>query len=163
MSQTSALRTATRPAPRPRPARRPAPALRVVPSAISRTGNAVFAGLCTLLLLAGLVTLLILNTSLAQGAFEASALQQRAGVLSDTQEQLTNAIDQQRSPRQLAARAQALGMVPGRSMAFIRLSDGAILGTATAASPSQALTNLGAVGAPATGASAPSTGATTGR
>ena len=144
MSQPTALRTTARPVrtarPTPREGKRPAAApLRVVPAAIQRTGNAVFAGFCVALMVSGLVALLMLNTSLAQGAFELTRLQATSGTLTDQQEQLTAFIDQQRSPRTLAAAAQRLGMVPAQSMAFIRLSDGAILGTATPASPLQRL------------------------
>ena len=152
MSQPSALRGAARaPAPvvpRPGPRRSTGPSLRVVPSAIGRSGNGLFAGMCAGVLLAGLVALLMLNTSLAQGAFELTDLQTRAGVLTDTSEQATAAIDDQRSPRTLAARAQQLGMVPAQSMAFLRLSDGTILGTAKPASASQQLTVVTTPAAP---------------
>ena len=42
----------------------------------------------------------------------------------------TQAIDAQRSPANLAARAAKLGMVPAGSAAFLRLSDGKVLGVA---------------------------------
>ncbi|MEO3938630.1 hypothetical protein V3N99_18015 [Dermatophilaceae bacterium Soc4.6] len=141
MSQQTALRTTARAAPRTaaRPGRRPAP-LRVVPGAIQRTGNAAFAGICVALMVAGLVTLLLLNTSLAQGAFDLSDLTKSSGTLTDTQQQLTASIDEQRSPRSLAAAAQQLGLVPAQSMAFLRLSDGKIIGSAEPASPAARLT-----------------------
>lgn len=140
MSQPTALRASARTAIRPvaRPVRRPAP-LRVVPGAIQRTGNAAFAGICLALMVTGLVGLLMLNTSLAQGAFALSDLRASVGTLTDTQQQLTAAIDDQRSPRSLAAAAQGLGLVPAQSMAFIRLSDGHIIGTAQPASPTARL------------------------
>ncbi len=155
MSQQTALRPSARTAaPRPvtRPVRRSAP-LRVVPGAIHRTGNATFAGFCLALMVVGLVSLLMLNTSLAQGAFDLSDLKKASGTLTDTQQQLTASIDGQRSPRSLAAAAQVLGLVPAQSMAFIRLSDGHIVGTAQPASPTA---RLNIVTAPTpTGATAP--------
>ncbi|MEO7062121.1 MAG: hypothetical protein ABI083_20580 [Lapillicoccus sp.] len=142
MSQPSVLRPARAASTAPRPVgRRAAMApLRVVPSAIGRSGNGLFAGVCAVVLLTGLVALLMLNTSLAQGAFELTSLQQKSGVLADTQEQVTASLDAQRSPRSLAAQAQQMGMVPAESMAFIRLSDGKIIGEAKPALDSQRLT-----------------------
>lgn len=152
MSQSSALRGAVRvpapAAPRALPRRSSKPPLRVVSSGIGRSGNGLFAGLCATLLLTGLVALLVLNTSLAQGSFELSDLQTRAGVLTDTAEQATAALDDQRSPRTLAGRAQQMGLVPAQSMAFIRLSDGTIIGTAKPAQVSQRLTVVGTPAAP---------------
>jgi hypothetical protein len=90
----------------------------------------MFAALCLLLLVGGLMALLMLNTSMAEGSFTLHKLQATSGELTDTEEALTAAIDAQRSPANLAARAARLGMVPADSAAFLRLSDGAVLGVA---------------------------------
>ncbi|HEU5000604.1 MAG TPA: hypothetical protein VFT68_16820 [Lapillicoccus sp.] len=119
--------------------RRSASPLRVVPAAIRRTGSGVFAVLCMTLLAAGLVALLMMNTALASGIYQLKSLQNQSGTLTDQQEQLTQVVDDLRSPRNLANRAQQLGMVPGKSMAFVRLSDGAIIGTAQPAKEDQRL------------------------
>lgn len=113
--------------------------LRVVPTAIQQGGNGLFAVLCMVLLGSGLVALLMLNTALAQGSFRLHDLQAQTGRLADTEASLTQAIDRQRAPGALAARASALGMVPATSMAFIRLRDGAIIGVADPAKADQAL------------------------
>ena len=115
------------------------PPLRVVPAAIRDTGNGPFALLCVVLLAAGLVALLMMNTALASGIYQLKNLQTQSGTLTDQQEQLTQAVDDLRSPRYLANRAQQLGMVPAKSMAFVRLSDGTILGVASPAEESQRL------------------------
>jgi hypothetical protein len=115
------------------------PPLRVVPAAIRDTGNGPFALICVVLLAAGLVALLMMNTALASGIYQLKNLQAQSGTLTDQQEQLTQAVDDLRSPRNLANRAQQLGMVPAKSMAFVRLSDGAILGVAEPAQESQRL------------------------
>lgn len=107
--------------------------LRVVPAAIGQPGNGVFAALCMTLLGAGLVALLMLNTAMAEGSFTLHRLQATSGELTDTQQALTQAIDAQRSPANLAARAAKLGMVPADSAAFLRLSDGKVLGVASPA------------------------------
>jgi hypothetical protein len=90
----------------------------------------MFAALCMLLLVGGLMALLMLNTSMAEGSFTLHRLQATSGELTDTEEALTAAIDAQRSPANLAARAAKLGMVPADSAAFLRLSDGVVLGVA---------------------------------
>ena len=113
--------------------------LRVVPAAIRRTGGGVFAVLCIVVLAAGLVALLMMNTTLASGIYQLKDLQGQSGTLTDQQEQLTQAVDDLRSPRNLAAKAQQLGMVPAKSMAFIRLSDGSVIGVAQPAKDDQRL------------------------
>ena len=125
--QTATARVASR-----APARRVAPPqpLRVVPAAVGHPGNGVFAALCMTLLCAGLVGLLMLNTAMAEGSFTLHNLQSTSGELADTQDALTQAIDAQRSPAHLATRATRLGMVPADSAAFLRLSDGKVLGVA---------------------------------
>jgi len=125
--QTATARVASR-----APARRATPPqpLRVVPAAVGHPGNGVFAAFCMALLCAGLVGLLMLNTAMAEGSFTLHNLQSTSGELADTQDALTQAIDAQRSPANLAARATRLGMVPADSAAFLRLSDGKVLGVA---------------------------------
>jgi hypothetical protein len=107
----------------------------VVPKAIERTGNAVFAGVCMGLLAAGLLVLLLLNTALAQGAFTLEQLTVTSGTLADEEHALRQSIDAQSNSAALAQRAAAMGMVPARSMAFLRLSDGAVIGVAEPAKP----------------------------
>lgn len=128
MSQmTATARVASR-APQRRTAA-PQP-LRVVPGRAGHPGSAMFAALCMLLLVGGLIGLLMLNTSMAEGSFTLHRLQATSGELTDTEEALTAAIDAQKAPANLAARAAKLGMVPADSAAFLRLSDGAVLGVA---------------------------------
>ena len=128
MSQmTATARVASR-APQRRTAA-PQP-LRVVPGKAGHPGSAMFAALCMLLLIGGLIGLLMLNTSMAEGSFTLHRLQATSGELTDTEEALTAAIDAQKAPANLAARAAKLGMVPADSAAFLRLSDGKVLGVA---------------------------------
>jgi hypothetical protein len=129
--QTATARVASR----PQPLRRQTPPqpLRVVPAAIGQPGNGVFAALCMALMVGGLVGLLMLNTAMAEGSFTLNRLQSTSGELTDAHEALTQAIDAQRSPANLASRASHLGMVPADSAAFLRLSDGKVLGVATPA------------------------------
>jgi hypothetical protein len=128
----------------------------------------MFAALCMLLLIGGLMALLMLNTSMAEGSFTLHRLQATSGELTDTEEALTAAIDAQKAPANLAARAAKLGMVPADSAAFLRLSDGAVLGVAEPAKKRPGFTVVTAPQAkPARGsngeaAAAPATGAAAG-
>ena len=91
------------------PAPSPCTSSRLAPG---HPGSGLFAALCMLLLVGGLVGLLMLNTSMAEGSFALHRLQATSGELTDTEEALTAAIDAQRAPANLAARAARLGMVP---------------------------------------------------
>jgi hypothetical protein len=142
--QTATARVALR-----APARRQAPQpLRVVPAAVGQPGNAVFAVVCMALLVGGLFALLMLNTAMAEGSFTLHRLQATSGELTDAGEALTAAIDAQRSPANLAARANRLGMVPADTAAFLRLSDGKVLGVASPATKERGFTVVTAPQAP---------------
>jgi TolA-binding protein len=135
--------------------------LRVVPAAIRRTGNGGFAVLCMALLAVGLVSLLMMNTALASGIYELKDIRAQSGTLTDQQEQLTQVVDDLRSPRNLADRAQQMGMVPAKSMAFVRLSDGTVIGEAQPAAAEQRLNVVTTAVPPPAPPPAPATSATT--
>lgn len=167
--------------PRPaRPARPPRPRLTVVAPTRTRAPKAPFVLLVGALLVAGLGGLLFLHTALAEDSFRLHDLKVRSGALADREQALEQEVAVAASPQQLAARAAALGMVRSESPAFIRTSDGRVLGvpmagrkppaakkphaghaakTATAAKPG------GRAGktSPATGPTSPSTASGTGR
>lgn len=109
------------------------PRLRVVTGAPPRRSGAAFGILCAALLAAGLIGLLLLNTSLAQGSFILHDLRASSDELSDTQDALNQSLAATKSPASLATRAAGMGLVPGQSSAFLRLSDGKVLGVATPA------------------------------
>ena len=114
-------------------ARPPRPSLRVVTAPKPDRARAAFVALCLVLLGGGLLALLLLNTAMAGGSFRLHALQATSDQLADSQQALSQDIAVQAAPQRLAARAKALGMVPSGSPAFLRLSDGRILGVAKAA------------------------------
>jgi hypothetical protein len=114
-------------------ARPPRPALRVVAAPAPDRARTAFVALCLLLLGGGLLTLLLVNTAMANGSFRLHDLQATSDQLTDRQEALRQDIAVQAAPARLAARARALGMVPSGSAAFLRLSDGRVLGVAKAA------------------------------
>ena len=84
MSQmTATARVASR-APQRRAAA-PQP-LRVVPARAGQPGSGMFAALCLLLLVGGLMALLMLNTSMAEESFTLHKAQATSGELTDTEE-----------------------------------------------------------------------------
>ena len=116
------------------PAARRRPILTEVPAAPAVVaGRGVFALVVLGMLVAGMGVLLVLNTSLAQGAFELGALTKTQGALAVQEQHLLQQVALEESPDALQVRASALGMVPVAAPVFLRLSDGAVLGTPTAA------------------------------
>jgi hypothetical protein len=89
-----------------------------------------FAALVLTVLALGLVGLLVLNTSLQQGAFRARDLESRAEALREHRQALELKVAELREPQRVARQAAAMGMVPNPAPAFLRLSDGKVLGNA---------------------------------
>ncbi|MEV8093575.1 cell division protein FtsL [Kitasatospora sp. NPDC085879] len=83
--------------------------------------------LIVVLLSAGLLGLLMLNTALNEGSFELSRLKKQTTDLTDEKQGLQAQIDQNAAPDALARRARELGMVPGGGPAFLQ-DDGKVLG-----------------------------------
>lgn len=127
MSQLASTARAARPGGR---RLTPPTPLRVVPGTAGSARGGLFAGFCLVALVGGFIVLLLLNTAIAKGSFVLHDLQDRSGELTDTVDTLNHAIDAQSAPAGLATRALALGMVPAQSPAFLRLSDGKVLGVA---------------------------------
>jgi hypothetical protein len=136
----------------------------VRPPATDR-GRALFVVACLTLLVGGLLSLLMINTALAQGSFTLHDLQETSGELTDQQQALQQDIDVQAAPARLAKRAKALGMVPSTNAAFLRLSDGKVLGVAQPApTPTPHTVKATASASPSATASPTSSGqATTGK
>lgn len=130
----AAARPLNRSAPRTTPrTARPRP-LRVVREQ-PQHGQPAFVAACLALLVAGLLGVLMLNTAMAKGSFVLGDLQDTSNELADAQEELTHAVTAQSAPAELAKRALDMGMVPSTSAAFLRLSDGKVLGVAEAPDP----------------------------
>jgi hypothetical protein len=121
-----------RPAPRtsPRRATTPTPRQLKVVAPPEAQGNGIFLALCVALLLGGFVGVLMLNTAMAKGSYTMRDLQRHSDTLTDQQDSLRQTIDAVSGPGPLAQRARALGMVPADTAAFLRLSDGKVLGVA---------------------------------
>ena len=114
--------------------------LTVVPRAPGRSAARVpFVVLVSLLLVGGVAGLLCFNTSMQQASFTSTAMEERSAALDAKEQSLVMELDALRDPQRVAVKAQEMGMVPATSPAFIRLSDGKVLGSATPAAADGAL------------------------
>jgi hypothetical protein len=114
--------------------------LSVVPrSAGRRAARVPFVTLVSLILLGGVAGLLFFNTSMQQASFSATDLQAKATALEAQKQSLTMQLDDLRDPQRVATAAKKLGMVPPAAPAFLRLSDGKVLGKPVRASSQDAV------------------------
>ena len=105
------------------------PELKIVsPLRAEKASRGVFALLVGGLLGAGLIVMLVINTSLASGAFVVSELQTQKSELTVEAQALAKEVDAMSSPANLEAKALALGMQPSLNPVFLNLGDGSILG-----------------------------------
>lgn len=109
--------------------KRAQPELKLVsPLRAEKASRGVFALLVGGLLGAGLIVMLLVNTSLASGAFVVSELQAQKSALTVEAQALSKEVDAMSSPANLEAKARALGMKPSKNPVFLNLGDGSILG-----------------------------------
>ncbi|RUR00821.1 hypothetical protein [Labedella endophytica] len=116
------------------PARRPpsAPPLRAVP-AKAKDVRAARPKLSYALWTVGgvgaiFIAQLLLSVALSHGAYEVSSLRSQITELGWQKESLGEQLETLSSPQYVASAAQGLGMVVNSTPAYLRLSDGAVLG-----------------------------------
>lgn len=109
--------------------------LRLVRPVRSRARKAPFVVVVLTVVSIGLVGLIIMSTVLQAQSFEASKLQREARTLTTAQQALNRDVERLHSPANVAKEALAIGMVPNANPAFLRLSDGKVLGKPEAAKP----------------------------
>jgi hypothetical protein len=126
---TRAATTTERHARRPAAPRKPPP--KVAPARRSATPRAPFVLLVVGLLGGALVSLLLLNTVLAQDAFSLSELQRGNQQLGERKQALQEDINRENSPSVLHSKARSLGMVDGQRPAFIDPRTGRITRSGT--------------------------------
>ncbi|MET0767314.1 MAG: hypothetical protein ABWY50_06705 [Aeromicrobium sp.] len=107
--------------------------LRLVRPVRSRARKAPFVVVVMTVLAIGLVGLIIMSTVLQAQSFEAAKLDRQAATLQTEQQSIAREVDRLQSPGNVASRAIAIGMVPNANPAFLRLSDGKVLGEPKAA------------------------------
>lgn len=88
----------------------------------SHDTNKFFAIFVTSLAGVGFIFLLVINTLLAQDAFELSSLKSEVKLVADQREAINRAIDLKSAPAALARQAYALNMRPSETPVFINLT-----------------------------------------
>ncbi|WP_235739164.1 hypothetical protein [Nocardioides alcanivorans] len=101
--------------------------LTVVPRR-DRPGNGVpFVVFVSLLLVAGVIGLLMLNTTMQQNSFRATALEKEAQALTAQREGLELDLAKLNDPQAVAERAQDLGMVEANVADYVDLAQGKVI------------------------------------
>ena len=97
--------------------------LKLVPDISSgkQANRKFFARFVTVVGVIGLMFLLLINTLLAQDAFELTSLKLEAKLISDEREAIARQIDKLSSPEALAKAATDLGMKPSENPTFLSL------------------------------------------
>src|SRR5437016_5017738 len=115
------------PPPRTRPAPRPTAPRPTGPRARSRAPRMPFILLLVGLLGGALVSLLVISTTLAQGSFRITSLQEQNAELARQSQTLTNQVAQAGNPAVIAKEAELLGMRPNPHLGFVDLKTGKIV------------------------------------
>jgi hypothetical protein len=109
------------------PAARPITGPAARPSTRPRHPRAPFILLLIGLLGGALVSLLVISTTLAQGSFRITSLQQQNSSLARQEQLLTQEVAQASSPAQIAQEAEMLGMRQDPNLRFINLKTGKVV------------------------------------
>ncbi|MDN4476182.1 hypothetical protein QQX09_09985 [Demequina sp. SYSU T00192] len=113
----------------PRPEAAPRRHLRAVAAPETARSLVPFAIACVGVVLAALAAVLLINTTMAEGAYERRDLKIQIRDLHVQQAALQETLDTNASPEELARRASVLGMAPASALGFVSLSDGIVLET----------------------------------
>lgn len=108
--------------------------LTVVPRTRPAAPRTPFVVVVATVLLAGVVGLLMFNTSMQQASFAAADLEERQARLRAEQQDLQMELDRLRDPQRVTQEAQELGMVPMLTPVFLDLSNGEVIGEPSPAS-----------------------------
>ena len=111
--------------------------LRVVPRNRVRAPKVPFVMLVSMILLAGVVGLLMFNTTMQQNSFTAEDLQLQAADLRSQEQELQADLDELRDPQRIGEEASRLGMVLPECPRFLYVGTDKV--TPTCGEPSQPL------------------------
>jgi uncharacterized membrane protein YdfJ with MMPL/SSD domain len=103
-------------------------ALRVAPPAPVAVPRTPFVVGVLVLVVAGVLGILVLNTKINENAFRLHDLQSSQARLDAQEQDLSQKLANQESPGNVAAAGRRQGLVPAGTPAFIRLPDGRVLG-----------------------------------
>ncbi|MEO6826240.1 MAG: hypothetical protein ABI255_11745 [Microbacteriaceae bacterium] len=90
------------------------------------------------------VAQLLLSIMVSQGAYQISTVESTSKDLQRSYQAVSEDLDRVASPQNLAANAEALGMVINSTPVYLRLSDGAVLGSPSAAAADAGTVTAGA-------------------
>jgi uncharacterized protein HemX len=119
------------------PARRPdttrtttksKPGLRVAPPAPVSVPRAPFVALVLIVVVAGVLGILVLNTKINENAFTLNHLQNQQSHLDQQEQQLDQHLADLESPNSLAAAAHRLGLISSGTPAYLPLPNGQSVG-----------------------------------
>lgn len=100
--------------------------LSVVPARVARRSRIVTVAMCALALVAALIGILFLNIQISSGQYRLTELTIQQRALSQENDALTQDIEANSAPQNLAARANDLGMVQANGLGTVDLSTGAV-------------------------------------
>lgn len=123
----------------PQEARRPR--LRLAPPMPVAAPRTPFVLLIVLVVVAGVLGILVLNTKITETGLELTKLNQKQAQLDLREQQVNQEIAEAESPGRLEAAAKRLGLVPAGAPAFIRLPDGKIIGVPQPATGKPSITS----------------------
>ncbi len=135
-----------------------APRLRVAPPAPIQAPRAPFIAVVLLLVVAGVVGILLINTRTNENSFKLSRLQDQQAALDNQQQNLDNQIAGYESTGNLDAAARRLGLVKADTPAYIRLPDGRVIGVPRPGQGPTAVTAQDPAAAPSGAAATPPDG-----
>lgn len=108
------------------------PSLRRITSPRATHSAIPFAVLVATILVAGMIGLMLLTTTVTNQAFEVRRAQNQAAALAYRVSDLESQVARANSPAEIAGRATELGMVPDPNGVFIDLATGRVVGEAKA-------------------------------
>lgn len=126
----------------PRPdVARPVRTLRAVSSSPGRRRRPkiFFAFVTVVTIFIIIVAQILLSISLQSGAYEIAGLQREVKSLGRTYQSATQDLGQMTSPQNVSQKAEALGMVGNTDPVYLRLSDSAVTGVASAAASGETI------------------------
>jgi hypothetical protein len=129
------------------------PRLRVAPPVPVAVPRAPFVALVLLVVVAGVLGILVLNTKINENAFKLARLRTERSTLEQQEQQLDQQLADLESPNSLAAAARRLGLVPSGTPAYLQLPNGQTVGVPQPATGVPSVTGQQAGNAPAQGTS----------
>jgi len=114
--------------------------LRVAPPVPVTVPRAPFVALVLIVVVAGVLGILVLNTKINENAFKLAQLRSQRSDLDQQEQQLDQQLADLESPNSLAAAACRLGMVKSNTPAYLQLPNGQTVGVPQPATAAQCVT-----------------------